>query len=82
MLLKEGQVGLDRDHVGERRLQHLGAKALELGGIPAAGGIETEAQRRPQLAAGGGQANGEGLSAHQTSRAVLGWIAPWSARGA
>jgi hypothetical protein len=82
VLLEEGQVRLDRDYMGQRRLQHRGAEALDFGGIPAAGGVEAEAERGPQLAAGGGQTDGEGLSAHQTSRAVLGWIAPWSARGA
>jgi len=56
---------------------HLGAEALELGGIPHRGSSRAEGDPARD---GGGQADGEGLSAHQTSRAVLGWIAPWSAR--
>ena len=82
MLLEEGEVRLDGDHVGERRLQHRGAEALHLGGVRAPGGVESEAEQGPDLAAARGQAGGEGLPAHQTSRVVLGWIAPWSGRGA
>ena len=81
-LLEEGEVGFDGCDALERRVKSLEAETLGCRRVREARGIEPHAEQRPSARDALVEPPGQRHRGYQTSREVLGWIAPWSGRGA